>query len=960
MTTPAQPDEGLSTPHKTDPQRTEALRDVTSTAGDMPPLPSPLGRALPRRLGRYEIVRQLGAGGMAVVYLAHDTELDRQVALKVPHVSARNDAEVLERFYREARAAATLHHPNICPVYDVGKIDGVDYLTMAYIEGSSLAQHVAEIAAGPVDRVVVLVQTLAGALDEAHRQGVIHRDLKPGNVLLNLRGEPIITDFGLARRLDRNDQRLTELGTVMGTPAYMPPEQVRGQSDAIGPLSDLYSLGIILYELLTGRVPFEGTIGNVLSQIVAPEPPPPPSHYRPDIDPRLEAICLRAIARKKEFRFASMREFADALGTFLQEKTTVTLTPEKPAPDPTLAPRLAGDVLAQLRTWGAGMGLRKLRGRMQQAREGRRRDLLQIVFDWMNNEEGAAQKAAEAFSALSTWPSLQGWALAAQATTLLRQRDYRGAHRLLDEARDKVDPTDSALQGTLAHTRAVAHFHEGQTDRALPQLHEALTRFGTDHFATGRVLDSLGMVYASRANFRVAREFFEQSIRHKRRFDDEPGLALSYGQLGRLYLDWGHLDQAEENFQEDLRLAQKLMDDRGEAQMYNHLGQVALARGDREATAGRRAAAKRYWTEAAGWLDGSIRLCLEHGNPVTEGFARKDRALVALAQGQLTEAEQQAQKADDLFRAASFAEGIALTNRVWGMVRRGQGRLDEATRKLRAALSYFESTGDQAQEAQTLWEIARTQREASEQSPLITRAFLEALERAEACRRPGMVKAIEDELQEVDHEAHFRHLYRRVRGHALGEEAGSLGEGASEVVTVMVVEVQGFAEYAQVQDPEAVLQTLNQMLADLEGVLERQRARVVTYFGDGFLALLRDDRHAERAVEAALDLTEGLREFNRPRRILGLPLFEARVGVHTGHAFLGNVGTYGKMDFTAVGSAVTLASRLLSWAEPGCPCLTRTTYEQVVERFTFKSGEPRMATPAGLDPCEVWDVIGRT
>ena len=149
------------------------------------------------------------------------------------------------------------------------------------------------------------------------------------------------------------------------------------------------------------------------------------------------------------------------------------------------------------------------------------------------------------------------------------------------------------------------------------------------------------------------------------------------------------------------------------------------------------------------------------------------------------------------------------------------------------------------------------------------------------------------------------------------------------------------------------------MLADLEGVLERHRARVVTYSGDGFLALLRDDRHAERAVQAALDLTEALREFNRPRRVLGLPLFEARVGLNTGHAFLGNVGTYGKMDFTAVGSAVTLAMRLLGWAEPGCPCLTRTTYELVEGQFTFKPDGPRRATPAGLDACEVWDVVGR-
>jgi adenylate cyclase len=175
----------------------------------------------------------------------------------------------------------------------------------------------------------------------------------------------------------------------------------------------------------------------------------------------------------------------------------------------------------------------------------------------------------------------------------------------------------------------------------------------------------------------------------------------------------------------------------------------------------------------------------------------------------------------------------------------------------------------------------------------------------------------------------------------------------------MFVELRGFAEYAQNQDPEAVLQTLNQMMADLEGVLDRHKARVTTYFGDRFLALVRDERQAERAVSAALDLTAALREFNRPRRVLGLPLFEARVGINTGNAFLGHVGTYSKLEFSAVGSTVTLASRLLGWAEPDHPCITRSTYELVEEHFLFKEGGPRHVAPAGLDPCEVWDVTGR-
>jgi class 3 adenylate cyclase/uncharacterized protein HemY len=935
-------------------QPTEAVQKRTSS-GDLAPPAPPQGAALPEHFGRYRIVRPLGAGGMATVYLAHDLDLDRPVALKVPLVDVRHGAELLERFHREARAAALLHHPNICPIYDVGRHDGVDYLTMAYIDGRTLAQAAPEFAAGPPARAASLVQTLALSLAYAHEQGVIHRDLKPSNVMLDRRGEPVLMDFGLARRLNRDDERLTQLGVVLGTPAYMSPEQVRGEP--AGPASDVYSLGVILYELLTGRLPFEGPITAILARIAAAEPAPPPTRHRLDIDPRLEAVVERAVAKPLDRRFADMRELAGALGAYLTERTTTVVTERRP--DAGAEQRVAADVLSQLRQWGWAMGLRKLRSRLTQARDDRRRELLQLFLDWTNAEAGAADRARERFGGLPEWRALACWALAGQASGQLRLRDYRGAHRLLDQAAELADPEDAALTATLAHVRAVARFHEGDSSSALPQLHEALSRFGKDHFAAGRVLDSLGMVYAGKGNFRVAREFFEQSIRHKERFEDEPGLALSYGQLGRLYLDWGHLDQAEENFQADLRLAQKLMDDRGEAQMYNHLGQVALARGDREAAAGRRGAAKRYWSEAAGWLDGSIRLCGEQKNPVTEGYARKDRALVALAQNLPADAEPQAQKAEELFRSANFPEGLAQVNRVWGVLRRTQGRFDEATRKLRAALSYFETTGDAAEEARTLWEIARTQREASGQSPLITRAYLEALERAESCRRSGLVRAIEEELQEVDHEAYFRHLYRRVRGRGAGEEAPSLGGGESEVVTVLFVEVQGFAEYSQGQDPESVLQTLNQMLADLEGVLERHKARVTTHFGDGFMALVRDERQAERAVSAALDVTAALEEFDRPRRVLGLPLFRARVGVHTGPAFLGNVGTYGKMDFTAVGSAVTLASRLLAFAEPGLPCVSRATYELVEGLFCFKTEAPRTVTPAGLDPCEVWDVVGR-
>eukprot|EP00913_Durusdinium_trenchii_P008797 g8263.t1 len=281
---------------------------------------SPLSESegsLPEQFGRYRILDTLGKGGMGAVYLAHDTQLDRRVALKVPHFSPLSDPVVFERFAREARAAATLDHPNICSVYDVGEIEGTHYLTMAYIEGQTLAQLMRgnEKPLGQ-QGVADLIRKLALALDEAHSRGVIHRDLKPANVMINQRFEPVIMDFGLARREGCVDSKLTAEGALMGTPAYMAPEQVAGEQDRIGPATDVYALGVILYEMLTGRVPFTGSMGEILAQ-VATETPAPLSEFRPDVDSPLAEICLKALNKPIDQRYSSMGEFADALGAYL-------------------------------------------------------------------------------------------------------------------------------------------------------------------------------------------------------------------------------------------------------------------------------------------------------------------------------------------------------------------------------------------------------------------------------------------------------------------------------------------------------------------------------------------------------------------------------------------------------------------------------------------------------------------
>jgi hypothetical protein len=279
--------------------------------------PRPPAKELPGTFGRYQILKKLGQGGMGAVYLALDTQLERKVALKVPHFGPDEGPQALERFRREAKAAATLHHPNLCPVFDVGEQEGIHFLTMAFIEGKSLADVLKDGKGLPPRPVATIVRTLALALQEAHAKGVIHRDLKPSNIMLGPRQEPVIMDFGLARRSGAQDARLTKLGSVMGTPAYMAPEQVKGEVDAMGPGCDIYSLGVILYEMLAGRPPFSGPVMAVLGMVLT-QAPEPPSKVRPGLDPALEAICLTAMAKEPAQRYGSMADLAAALAQYLQ------------------------------------------------------------------------------------------------------------------------------------------------------------------------------------------------------------------------------------------------------------------------------------------------------------------------------------------------------------------------------------------------------------------------------------------------------------------------------------------------------------------------------------------------------------------------------------------------------------------------------------------------------------------
>jgi eukaryotic-like serine/threonine-protein kinase len=288
-----------------EPTNPDPARTIATGAGETAP---------PIQIPDYELLGSLGRGGMGIVYKARQVSLNRIVALKMILSGEHANPDALNRFYKEAKAVARLQHPNIVQIYEIGHSGDHPYFSLEYLEGGCLQEQIAHISRTP-RQTAQLMETLARAVYYAHRQGIIHRDLKPANILLAADGTPKITDFGLAKQVE-DDSSQTRTGAILGTPAYMAPEQARGWG-VIGPAADIYSLGAVFYDLLTGRPPFEGITALDTLQMVQSHEPVPPQRHQPSIPTDLQTICLKCLHKAPAGRYLTAQDLADDLRRFL-------------------------------------------------------------------------------------------------------------------------------------------------------------------------------------------------------------------------------------------------------------------------------------------------------------------------------------------------------------------------------------------------------------------------------------------------------------------------------------------------------------------------------------------------------------------------------------------------------------------------------------------------------------------
>jgi serine/threonine protein kinase len=575
-----------------------------------PPLPAsdPAGPAVPG----YEMLGELGRGGMGAVYRARQLSLNRLVALKVISAGAQAQAEEVARFQIEAVAVARLQHPHIVQVYETGASQGRPYLVMELVPGSSLAE---KLAAAPLEAraAAELVRALASAMQHAHERGIIHRDLKPANVLLLPDGTPKITDFGLAKRLDVGEGQ-TRAGQLLGTPSYMAPEQAAAQKGRVGPTADVYALGAVLYECLTGRPPFKGaTPWETVLQVLHADPVPP-RRLRPGVPRDLETICLKCLHKEARKRYPSAHDFAEDLRRFMSSET-ILARPAGPIEKTTKWARRRPTMAALILVSACALGTLLAGGVWYNARLRAARDRAEVNFqmalravDEMLTEVGEEQLASEphmeqkrlallqkALSFSQRYLEQQGEEPRTHMQTALAYKRVGDIQRLLGQgagAREAytqaialLGPLCAREPGTSEYRQALAYCHnflgevwrtEGKANQAeeaylqavalQEQLAADFPEVAVYRQELARTRYNLGILCRKTGRPARAEELFGQAIDLLRRLvQEEPKVAAHCQHLARAYLNLGPVlratsrpDQAEEAYGQARTLLEEL------------------------------------------------------------------------------------------------------------------------------------------------------------------------------------------------------------------------------------------------------------------------------------------------------------------------------------------------------------------------------------------------------------------
>jgi tetratricopeptide (TPR) repeat protein len=474
------------------------------------------------RIRGYEIQGTLGRGGMGVVYLARHRALDRIVALKVLQEGRRSEPEHRARFQREAAAVAKCQHPNLVQIHEIGEFDGQSYLALEYIDGGTLARSLAGVPQPPL-AAAALVEILARAIDHAHSRGVVHRDLKPANVLLTSEGQPKITDFGLAK-IDETTTR-TEVGAIMGTLAYMAPEQALGGTAKVGPRADIHALGAVLYEALTGRPPFRAESPELLFHQLIHSDVIPPSRIQTGVPRDLEAICLKCLEKSPAYRYATALELAEDLRRFERG-------------DPILARRIGG-----------------LRRFMKWTRR----------HPWQTTAAATVVIAGFAFIAMTYRHNreLRAEVRRTQDQAALARLNYQEARSTIQAMLGRLD--DRRLAGS---PRLLDLRHDQQEDALA--FYDQILRQGDSNDPTvcadtARALNEGAMLQTSLGRTDLAEKYVRRSLQLVERLRAERPDDLHYSRLqidcsARLavYLTDGHCDQAKEFGRQAVELAERL------------------------------------------------------------------------------------------------------------------------------------------------------------------------------------------------------------------------------------------------------------------------------------------------------------------------------------------------------------------------------------------------------------------